>query len=108
MKIADEILTQLGGSRFVAMTGSSHFVSDKNKLRMSLTKNMSKANRLEITLNDCDLYDMRFYKYTAPRFNRKTVSFSEEKVIEVASYKDIYCDMLQEIFTKVTGMYTRL
>ena len=50
MSVADTILQQLGGHKFVVMTGSSHFVSDKNTLRMKLAKNKSKANKLDITL----------------------------------------------------------
>ena len=48
MSVADTILQQLGGHKFVVMTGSSHFVSDKNTLRMKLAKNKSKANKLDI------------------------------------------------------------
>lgn len=107
MTIANTILNQLGGNHFISMTGSKNFVSDGNKLRMTLAKNASKANRLEIVLNDCDLYDLRFYRYTAPRLDHKKMTFTSEKVTEVASYKDIYCDMLQEIFTTVTGLYTK-
>ena len=46
MKVADIILEQLGGNKFVVMTGASHFVSDGNTLRMQLPRNISKANRL--------------------------------------------------------------
>lgn len=50
MKVADIILEQLGGSKFLAMTGANHLLSDGNTLRMNLPKNASKANRLWITL----------------------------------------------------------
>ena len=110
MSVADTILQQLGGQRFIAMTGSNHFVSDKNTLRMHLAKNMSKANRLDITLEFDDTYTMRFYKYTPSRLvtNHKTQTckFSEEKVAEIAKFTGVYFDSLQEIFTQVTGMYT--
>jgi hypothetical protein len=108
MSVAETILAQLGGRRFVAMTGSSGFVSDGYTLRMRLAKNASKANRLDITLTPMDTYTMRFYRYTAPRMNSKTYEWSDAKVTEVAEYEDVYCDMLQDIFTSVTGMYTRL
>ena len=108
MSVAQTILDQLGGGRFVAMTGSKNFVSDGNTLRMHLAKNASKANRLEITLNGLDLYDMRFYRYTAPRYSTRGGEFRvyPEKVTEVKTYNDVYCDQLQELFTDVTGMYT--
>ena len=108
MSVPEIILEQLGGHRFVVMTGSNHFVADGYTLRMNLAKNGSKANRLYITLDADDTYTMRFFKYTAPRFNSKTVSFTEEKITEVETIKGVYCDMLQDIFTRVTKMYTRL
>lgn len=108
MTIANTILNQLGGNAFIAMTGASHFVSDGNTLRMNLPRNMSKANKLYITLTADDLYTMRFFKFAAGRYNSKTYSFSEDKTVEVELFEGVYCDQLQELFTRVTGMYTRL
>lgn len=108
MTIANTILQQLGGNKFIVMTGSKNFLSDGNTLRMHLAKNVSKANRLEITLDADDTYTMRFYKYTAGRLNTKTFSFTEDKIVEVYEANGIYCDMLQPVFTEVTGMYTHL
>lgn len=107
MSVPSIILEQLGGQKFIAMTGCKNFVGDKNMLRMTIPKNMSKANRLEITLVD-DLYNMRFYKYSAPRLNKKTFQYVDEKVVEVAFFEGIFFDSLCDIFTQVTGMYTRL
>lgn len=108
MRVADIILDQLGGRRFVVMTGSKNFISDGNTLRMSLAKNASKANRLEITLNGHDLYDIRFYRFTPARFSTRGGAFRmyDEKTTEIKSFNDIYCDQLQEIFTQITGLYT--
>lgn len=108
MSIPEIILNQLGGNKFVVMTGSKNFVADGNTLRMTLAKNGSKANRLYITLEADDTYTMHFFKYTAPRFNSKTYSFTDEKVTEVKTIKGVYCDQLQELFTEVTKLYTRL
>ena len=108
MSVANTILQQLGGNKFIVMTGSKNFLSDGNTLRMSLTKNESKANRLEITLDADDTYTMRFYKYTAGRLNKKTFSWTEDKVVEVNTVNGVYYDMLQPIFTQVTGLYTHL
>lgn len=106
MSIASTILDQLGGNKFIVMTGSKNFISDGYTLRMSLAKNQTKANRLEITLTPDDLYTMRFYKYTAPRLSRKTWTFSEEKIEEIKVCEGIYNDMLQDVFTMITGMAT--
>lgn len=108
MKIAETILNQLGGNRFLVMTGANHLMSDRSTLRMNLPRNASKANRLWITLDASDTYTMRFFKYSAPRFNRRTLKWIEEKITEVAELTDVYADQLQTCFTKVTGMYTRM
>ena len=108
MNIPEIILNQLGGNRFVVMTGSKNFVADGNTLRMTLAKNGSKANRLYITLDADDTYTMHFFKYTAPRFNSKTYSFTDEKITEVKTFHGVYCDQLQELFTEVTKLYTNL
>lgn len=108
MEIANTILEQLGGNKFIAMTGSKNFVADGNTLRMTLTRNISKANRLHITLNADDTYTMRFFKYTAPRFNSKTLVFTDEKVKDIKVVEGVYCDMLRDIFERTTGLYTSL
>ena len=108
VEIANIILEQLGGNKFVVMTGAKHFKAIKNGLRMKIPKNKSKANSLDITLNYDDTYTMRFYRYVAPRLNSKTLMMSEEKLEEVKKFEGVYFDQLQELFTEVTGMYTRL
>ena len=108
MRVADIILEQLGGSKFLAMTGANHLLADGNTLRMQLPKNSSKANRLWITLEADDTYTMNFFKFTAGRLNKKTFSWTEDKKVDVKEFKGVYCDMLQDIFTSVTGMYTHL
>ena len=112
MTIAETILMQLGGGRFTTMTGCSHFVSDGYTLRMSIPRNGSRANKLDITLDPDDTYTMRFYRYTPGRLkidhNNQTAHFTEDVKKEAKTYRGVYCDQLQELFTEVTGMYTRL
>lgn len=113
-QIANDIYSQLGGGRFVAMTGTKGFVwFDKDQmLRMALAKNGSKANRLDITYNWDDTYTMRFYHYTPYRtridIEKQIWKEYPEKITEVKTYSHIYCDQLQELFTEVTGLYTHL
>ena len=113
-QIANDIYNQLGGNKFVVCTGTKGFVwdNDKQQLRMSLAKNASKANRLDIIYNWDDTYTMRFFHYTPVRFkiDHKKQEFKTypEKITEVRTYSHIYCDQLQELFTETTGMYTRL
>ena len=108
MKTAEIIYKQMGGNRFQAMTGAHHFLADGDSLRMQIPRNGSKANRLTVTLGADDLYTMRFYHYTAGRYNRKTGEWRDDVVTEVAQYEEVYADNLQSIFTQVTGLYTHL
>jgi len=101
--VAQTIYSQLGGRRFAVMTGSKDFFTMPNALRMSLARNKSGANRLDIRYDEgSDTYTMRFYRLT---FHRKEL---EVKCKEISEYSDVYCDSLQHIFTEVTGLYTRL
>ncbi|MEH2959741.1 hypothetical protein [Candidatus Merdisoma sp. JLR.KK006] len=106
MKVADTILEQLGGNKFLAMTGAKNLLADGNTLRMTLPKNYSRANRLWITLNGDDTYTMDFFRFTAGQLNRRTYQFTADKKESVKVVKGVYCDMLQEIFTATTGMNT--
>lgn len=100
--IAQTILQQIGGKRFAVMTGSKNFIDTGKGLRMNLSRNQTRANRLEITLDEStDTYTMRFYK-------RSITKHFDVKVKEIAEYDMVYCDMLEEMFTSVTGLYTRL
>lgn len=111
MTVANTILNQLGGNKFLAMTGAKYLLDLHDGLRFNIPKNGSKANKVEITLNGHDLYDVKFYKYTPYKFRiTKDGQFKEtkEKTEIVKEFKDIYCDMLVEIFEQTTKMYTRL
>ena len=100
--IAKTILEQIGGRRFAAMTGSKDFTDMGNGLRMSLARNKTSANRLDIIYDGgADLYNMRFYRKT---FSKKTF---ESRTKDIETHEGIYCDMLEEMFTMVTGLYTR-
>ena len=106
--VAMEILKQLGGNKFLAMTGAKQLTYDNNSLNMKLPKNMSKSNYLRITLNSMDTYDLRFYKVTGGKLNIKTFETSPIINKDIKVLNGVYCDQLQEIFTEVTGMYTSL
>ena len=109
-QIATTILDQLGGNRFMYMTGAKNLLATGNGLRFKIGRNASKANTVEITLNSLDLYDIRFFKYIPAKLvtNHKTYTaeWKPEKNETVKEFNDIYFDQLQELFTEVTGMYT--
>lgn len=99
MQVANTILQQLGGNRFIAMTGAKHFVGSSNSLQFSIGRGAKdKINKVKITLDEGqDLYSMEFYYFRG--MNYKKIGKAEE---------GLYFDMLQERFTDRTGMYTQL
>ncbi len=98
MTTAQTILNQLGGNKFLAMTGAHTLINHGNALSMKLRANKSKANYLKITLNEMDTYNVEFQK----------VNYSKYTVTEIKTFDNLYCDQLQKMFTNVTGMYTKL
>lgn len=100
MKTSYEILNQLGGNRFRAMTGARDFIDIGNGLRFSLpgpsgfVKNG--INRVRIALNGNDLYDVEFARYRAGAY----------KVI--AELKDVGVEDLAHVFRENTGLETRM
>lgn len=97
MSISETILEQLGGQKFVAMTGCKNLRTNGNDLIINLPKNKSKANLLKIKLVN-DLYNMEFLN-----FNKKTCNI---KTIE--NYNCVYAEQLKGLFESVTGFYTSL
>jgi len=64
-QIANTIYQQIGGGKFMYITGSKRPVIIEKWLRISLGKNGTSANRLDITLNEgADIYEMKFYRLT--------------------------------------------
>lgn len=106
--IANTILSQLGGNKFIAMTGAKNFYTNGNDLCFNIGKNASKANRIKIVLDWDDTYTMQFIKFTNGRFTKNYEKWVEPKVETLKEIKGVYCDMLQELFTEYTGMNTHL
>lgn len=98
MTVATEILRQLGGRRFLVMTGSKNPRGDQNSLTVDLARNAARAKWLTVTLQADDTYTVTFR-----RMIRKTYD-----VVTVKEFDGVYADQLQSIFTDVTGLYTRL
>lgn len=100
MNAAETILNQLGGNRFIAMTGSKNFLNVGNGLRMNLTRNKSKAQFLKIELNGFDTYTMKFFSA------RRTES--DIIIKDIQTIESVYADQLNSIFEEVTGLFTKL
>lgn len=101
--VAKTILEQLGGKKFLTMTGSynlQYSSKEDNYLSMHLRPNRLGAKYLKITLTAMDDYTLTFSKMVGKGLNVKHVIIKE--------IPGIYCDQLEEIFTRETGLYTRL
>jgi hypothetical protein len=96
MNVAQTILQQLGGGRFLAMTGARNLVNEGDGLSMQLPRNSSGANRLTIKLEDSDTYRMKFWK------------LHKLQPVDLVEHAGIYCDQLQPLFTETTGFDTNL
>ncbi len=92
------LLQQLGGNKFMVMTGAKNLMVDKEEksLHMRIGKNSKGINHLKITYMPDDTYTMDFGK----------IRKMDYKVIR--SIKNVYAEALQDVFTEVTGMYTSL
>lgn len=89
------ILTQLGGNRFVKMTGARDLVALEDGLQFRLPARFARdsINRVCIKLNAGDLYDVEFGKVGRkkdPEFGVMMPSYAALRSVE-----GIYSDQLQ-------------
>lgn len=103
LAIARTILGQLGGNRFISMTGARQFVAlEAPGLQFDLPKDSCFTKRgicrIQIWLAPSDTYTL--VALTQER-NRKGFR-------EVSRQPGVYCDMLEGVFTEITGLYTNL
>lgn len=94
--IAQTILTQLGGSRFIAMTGAKNLLNGGDYLQFDLPRGFAtnKANKCRVTLNASDTYTLTFYKWNARKLELTVISEAP----------DLYADNLRSAFTNATGL----
>ena len=98
MQIAKTILEQLGGNRFIAMTGAKHCLAVESGLTFKLPSNFARhsINCVRVILTPMDDYTVEFLRVRGT------------SVKEVAKYDGIYCDGLKDLFEEQTGLYTHL
>ena len=90
------ILNQLGGKRFIMFTGAKHFGVGKEGLSFKIGRNSKQVNHIKIDYDrGRDLYNMKFDWVT-----KKGIKTKKE-------VKGVYADMLQDVFSRHTGMATR-
>jgi len=97
MQVAQEILKQLGGNKFIAMTGAKNLVGSRdNFLMFNIMRNCYSINKVKITLNSMDTYDLEF-------FNIKNM-----QAVKVKSFFGVYNTELRSTFELATGLNTSL
>ena len=91
-----ETLRQLGGNKFIVMTGAKNLVAGGDSLSFRVGRNCKGISGILIKLNVLDLYDITAYQ------------IRKGKVKEVAGEENIYAEDLQPAFTRLTGMDAHL
>jgi hypothetical protein len=98
-EVAKTILHQLGGNKFIVMTGAKNIVYGTNDqendfICFKIMPNAKKITHIYIELTSMDLYNMQFLR----------CSTLKRDIIK--EHCNIYDDMLQDIFTQETQLYT--
>jgi hypothetical protein len=96
MAVAETILQQLGGKRFIVMTGARSFVGSDHALMFALPSCKNGINKVRITLDPSDTYTVEFFRIRGMKSEL------------IKSLSDVYFDQLQEVFTDETGLFTTL
>ena len=100
MTVAKTILAQLGGGKFVAMTGASHIFGDADRLTFALPGKpgfvKDRINHVEIILDPSDTYRVHFRRVTPKGITPK------------GEFHDVYAEDLRPLFERVTGLATSL
>jgi hypothetical protein len=96
--VPQTILAQLGGRKFLAMTGAYSLTGSADALSMRLPRgpNGARVGGVRITLDPNDTYTVVTFKLRGM------------KIVESFKESGIYCDMLAETFTEATGLYISL
>ena len=95
-RIASTILAQLGGNRFIAMTGARNLSAVADGLCFSVGRNSEGVNYCRINLTPADLYNVEYGFIRGGNIKVKATS------------EGLYADQLQADFTRNTGLDTHL
>lgn len=96
MTVANTILAQLGGKRFLAMTGAKSLCGDKDALSFKLPSQGGKTRGVLIRLLPSDTYSMKLFE------------MRRLEIVRDETREGIYCDNLRDVFTSMTGLATSL
>ena len=95
MERARTIIAQMGGGRFMAMTGANQLVATDEGVRFRVPNARNRIKAVEVALNGKDLYDMRW------------LNIRGFECRQITEDKDVGCDQLVEFFERRTGLATR-
>jgi hypothetical protein len=101
-EIANTIIDQLGGNKFLVMTGAKNLVNTPKGVYFKIpgvkpAGAKKQITHIQIYLNDADLYDMSFLN----------VRGSNTPFL-VRSMRGLFASELAEAFSRVTGLATSL
>ena len=106
MSVANEILKQLGGNKFIAMTGAKRLsVFNEYALYFELPPNKTKAKVFVITLTPMDVYKVECFKKSTLKAQ---VLSNKPSLVLVKELDGVYCDQLKDIIEDWTGFYLTL
>ncbi len=110
MSTGSTIYAQLGGGRFVSMTGAKFLLEWNTGLSFKLSSRSTKdgINFVRITLNAMDLYDIEFVKVGPQPRPLHALAGKTAKIATVATVENVGADQLQSVFTNHTGLYVHL
>ena len=96
--ISSTILQQLGGNKFLAMTGAKHLSTDGRNLGFQFPRNApkNKAKAVRITLDDIDTYTVEFFRVRGFECS------------EISKHEMVFADRLAELVANETGLMVRL
>lgn len=105
MTVPETILAQLGGRRFIAMTGAKNFLGGDDTLSFQIAaRNEPKIKGCRVRLDNDDTYTMVFLKKA-----KKDPVFKISVGMDVAVERPhVHAEDLQRVFTSVTGLDTHL
>jgi hypothetical protein len=104
--IAETIAQQLGLTTF-GLLGAHTLVDLGDGLQFRI-KGCPTINLIQIILDPCDTYTVKFCKLKAEKRKNLGISYTEIAWSVVGSYSDIYFDMLHDLIEQETGLHTCL
>ncbi len=104
-EIAQVILQQLGGRRFLAMTGAKNLLAIESGLSLKLPSAFAKdgINYVKVELDDNDTYRLTFQAVRVIRDKGGRVD-PDASVRTISETELVYADSLCEVFERHTGL----